>query len=174
MSAPLLTVNISRSRRDGRSANGTLTLRRTSTTPLSQTPQPPASADNAVQLPGLEQSPVAQQTTYELSPARYSKEELLAMSQFPRSRENVSRLFSNGWDPDQVNAGGSRAWGKSNENHVPQEPGACWDEHGDSVPLGLQPLTAEEKEVRSSFDLIRIKINGTRLTDRISRHFRTT
>jgi PERQ amino acid-rich with GYF domain-containing protein len=133
-------------RRDGRSANGTLTLRRSSTTPLSQTPQPPPSSDNAVQLPGLDHQ--AQPSTYELSPARYSKDELLAISQFPRSNEPVSRLLAPGWNPDQVNGGGSRAWGKSNENHVPQEPGACWDETGDNVPRNLQPVTEAEREVR--------------------------
>lgn len=53
-----------------------------------------------------------------------------------------------GWNPGQVNGGGaSRAWGKSNENHVPQEPGACWDDNGESTPLGLQAVSAEEREV---------------------------
>lgn len=69
------------------------------------------------------------------------------MYQPPRTSEDLSRLYMPGWNPDHVNGGGSRAWGKSNENHVPQEPGACWNEHGDSTPLSLRGLSSEEKEV---------------------------
>jgi PERQ amino acid-rich with GYF domain-containing protein len=53
-----------------------------------------------------------------------------------------------GWNQDLVNGGAPRAWGKSNDNHVPQEPGACWDENGFTGPMGLLSLTADEKEVR--------------------------
>ena len=69
------------------------------------------------------------------------------MAQYPRSSD-VSRLVVDGWNHEHVNGGGSRAWGKSNENHVPQEPGACWDANGDSAPLGLQPPSMEDREVR--------------------------
>jgi PERQ amino acid-rich with GYF domain-containing protein len=130
-----------RSRRDGRSANGTLTLRRSSTTPLSQSSQTPAPVDNAVQPPSAEPSAV------ELSPARYSKEDLLDMYRPQRISEDPSRLFMQGWNPGHVNGGAVRAWGKSNENHVPQEPGACWDVNGESTPMGHQGLTSDEKEV---------------------------
>lgn len=71
------------------------------------------------------------------------------MAQYPRSSDNISRLLMPDWNPEHMNGGGSRAWGKSNENHVPQEPGACWDENGDSTPMGLEPFTMDDKEVRS-------------------------
>ncbi|CAH0025466.1 unnamed protein product [Clonostachys rhizophaga] len=135
-----MLTSATRSRRDGRSANGTLTLRRSSTTPLSQSSQTPAPVDNAVQPPSAEPSAV------ELSPARYSKEDLLDMYRPQRISEDPSRLFMQGWNPGHVNGGAVRAWGKSNENHVPQEPGACWDVNGESTPMGHQGLTSDEKE----------------------------
>lgn len=71
------------------------------------------------------------------------------MAPYPRTIDGnrLTRLLMDGWNPENVNGGSSRAWGKSNENHIPQEPGACWDEHGQSTPLGHQPPTAEEREV---------------------------
>lgn len=85
--------------------------------------------------------------TVDPSTPRYSKEDLLDL--YPRSTgyTSPSRLYMPGWNPGQVNGGGSRAWGKSNENHVPQEPGACWNPNGDSTPMGLQGYTTEEREV---------------------------
>lgn len=70
---------------------------------------------------------------------------------YQRSTDPPTRLFMPGWNPGQVNGGSSsRAWGKSNENHVPQEPGACWDSNGDSVPMAHQRYSAEEREVCTS------------------------
>ncbi|KAM5354222.1 hypothetical protein ACJ41O_000872 [Fusarium nematophilum] len=141
-------------RRDGRSTNGTLTFRRSSTTPLGQpSSQPPASADHAVQLPATEiptahvpAAAAAPASTYELPPARYTKEDLLDMFRLQKSNDDTSRLFAPGWNPGQVNGHAPRGWGKSNDNHIPQEPGACWDEAGESTPMGLQDMSLEEKE----------------------------
>lgn len=66
----------------------------------------------------------------------------------PNGSEDVARLFNPGWNPAQVNGHAPRGWGKTNDNHIPQEPGACWDQMGESTPLGLQQLSLEEKEVR--------------------------
>ncbi|KAI5457121.1 hypothetical protein BGZ63DRAFT_428545 [Mariannaea sp. PMI_226] len=135
-------------RRDGRSINGTLTFRRSSTTPLGQpSSQPPAPTDNAVQPPASFDNPIAPLlATQELAPARYTKEDLLDMFRLQKGSDNASRLFIPGWNPAQVNGVAPRGWGKSNENHIPQEPGACWDQIGDSTPMGLQELSLEEKE----------------------------
>ena len=62
--------------------------------------------------------------------------------------DDPSRLFISSWDPDHVHENPTRGWGKPNDNHIPQEPGACWEPNGDTMPLGLQDLLAEEKEVR--------------------------
>ncbi|KAF4974858.1 hypothetical protein FZEAL_8287 [Fusarium zealandicum] len=137
-------------RRDGRSTNGTLTFRRSSTTPLGQpSSQPPASIDHAVQHPASVETPMelesAPTATYELPPARYTKDDLLDLFQLQKP-DNASRLFASGWNPGQVNGHAPRAWGKSNDNHIPQEPGACWEQAGDTTPMGLHGMSLEEKE----------------------------
>jgi PERQ amino acid-rich with GYF domain-containing protein len=65
-----------------------------------------------------------------------------------RLADDPTRLFAAGWNPGQINGHAPRGWGKSNDNHIPQEPGACWDDSGDSTPMGLQDMSLEEKEVR--------------------------
>ncbi|KAH6610125.1 hypothetical protein Trco_000145 [Trichoderma cornu-damae] len=137
------------SRRDGRSANGTLTFRRSSTTPLSQSSNLPPASDNAVQPPSVE-APIAQPTTYEVGPSRYTKDDLLDMYHSQPSSGNPSHLFISGWDPSNAIGTGVRGWGKSSENHVPQDPGTCWDVNGDTTPIGLQGFSQEEKEAFSS------------------------
>ncbi|KAG9251883.1 uncharacterized protein F5Z01DRAFT_711345 [Emericellopsis atlantica] len=133
-------------RRDGRSTNGTLTLRRSSTTPLSHHSQTP-SIDSGAPLSSTEISAATAQPVYEVSPARYKKDDLLAMAQGSRSPRDVSNLLHSEWHAGHANGGANpRAWGKSNENHIPQEPGACWDDEGGSTALGLQNLTADEQE----------------------------
>ncbi|KAH6889197.1 hypothetical protein B0T10DRAFT_48402 [Thelonectria olida] len=134
-------------RRDGRSINGTLTFRRSSTTPLGHpSSQPPASMDNILQPPASIDSSIVPLATQERGSSRYTREELLAISRLQKGNDNVSRLFSHGWNPAQVNGHAARGWGKTNDNHIPQEPGACWDQTGDSTPMGLQQFTMEEKE----------------------------
>lgn len=69
------------------------------------------------------------------------------MFRSPNPNDDASHLFMPGWNPASVNGGGSRGWGKSTDNPIPQEPGACWEQNGDSIPMGLHELSAEEKEV---------------------------
>ncbi|QPH05361.1 hypothetical protein C2857_003108 [Epichloe festucae Fl1] len=137
-------------RRDGRSANGTLTLRRSSTTPNGQTSLHSLSIDNAVQQPAAVGTTFAQPSSHEPGSARYSKDDLLEMFQSQKIGDDPSRLFISGWDPSQVNGGNVRGWGKAHDNHVPQEPGACWDQNGDTTPIGLHGMSAEEKEAFST------------------------
>lgn len=117
-----------------------MTFRRTSTTPLGQSSQTPAPAEPADEIPPP--------PSFEPTPSRYTKEDLLDMFS-GRKADDPSRLFISGWDPSLINGSSGRGWGKSNENHVPQEPGACWDQGGDGAPLGLQGLSSEEVEVCS-------------------------
>ena len=102
---PANSVHRGRSRRDGRSANGTLTLRRSSTTPVSQASQPTPSVDNAVQHPVVAETTSALPSTYEPGPARYSKDDLLEMFRSQKISDDPSRLFISGWDPSHVNGG---------------------------------------------------------------------
>lgn len=133
-----------RSRRDGRSANGTLTFRRSSTTPIGHPSQQNASSESPVPTPSTEAAP-AQPLIEESGPSRYSKVDLLSMYRPQAPAADPSRLFYSTWDPSHAN-GYARGWSK-NESHVPQEPGLCWDENGGSTPLGLQDMSVDEREV---------------------------
>lgn len=128
-----------------------MTFRRTSTTPQgssSHVPPPPSDAATA-SLTDIQSA-----SHYDLSSARYTKDDLLQAYSQQKSAD-PSRLFLPGWDPSNINGAGGRGWGKSNENHVPQEPGACWDQNGESTPLGLQNLSAEEKEVSNPIPILK-------------------
>ncbi|KAF7554905.1 hypothetical protein G7046_g6685 [Stylonectria norvegica] len=138
------------SRRDGRPTNGTLTFRRSSTTPLGQPPsQPPSSTDHAVQPHAGVETAIAQPATYDAGSTRYTKDDILDIFHPVRSND-TSRLFISGWNPGHVNGNAARAWGKPNNDHVPQEPGACWNSAGDSTPMGLQEMSPEEREAFST------------------------
>ena len=142
----VLTLS-NRARRDGRSANGTLTFRRSSTTPANQgqaaseTPIHSNPADNAA--PQSVAALLAEGST------RYSRDQLLDIYKAqvePRSRDlDVSDLYMQGWNPGHVNGTSRSSWGK-NEGYVPQDPGVCWDSSGQVKPLGLHQMTQEEKE----------------------------
>lgn len=64
---------------------------------------------------------------------------------------DVSNLLHSEFDPWHVNGSNGRAaWGKSNDGRDNYGPNVCWDKQGSNEPLGLQPLTDEEKLVCSS------------------------
>ncbi|XXG95245.1 hypothetical protein Hte_001505 [Hypoxylon texense] len=145
--------------RPGRSANGgTLTFRRTSTTPSTQSLNQlqgadtvqSASADPAV----ISAMPVGSTNVDSLSAPRYSRDQLLSIyaahesnSQLP----DVSALFVHGWNPGHTNGNAFRGWGKPGDSHVaPQEPDICWDTSGLTKAVGLQEMSSEEKELFSS------------------------
>lgn len=81
---------------------------------------------------------------------RYTKEQLLALAKAQAPSVDLSSLLISGWNPGQVNGTPARGWGKTNENHVPQDPGVCWDANGQVKPIGLQEMSAEEREVRAT------------------------
>ncbi|OAQ98707.1 hypothetical protein LLEC1_06661 [Akanthomyces lecanii] len=131
-------------RRDGRSANGTMTFRRASTTPLGQTMQTAPPTELAPQPTSAE--PAAAAANLEAEPSRYTKDDLLDVFRAQKMSDNPSRLFLSGWDPSNINGSSGRGWGKSNETHIPQEPGACWDRGGETSPMALQDYSLDEKE----------------------------
>ncbi|KAL8347594.1 hypothetical protein RB598_001099 [Gaeumannomyces tritici] len=148
------------SRRDGRSTNGTMTFRRSSTTPFNNqsTSQPPPPADGP--------APQAQPTPADAVPfdgsLRYTKEQLLEIYKVSDTgtAANVESLFVAGWTPAPVSGSAARNWGKGNESHVPQDPSVCWDTSGTVKPIGLQDMSAEEKEVRHRL-LFNSDVNST-------------
>lgn len=103
-------------------------------------------------------------------PSRYEKDQLLGIYAPSQPVEASSHLFVSGWNPDQANGNMTRNWGKSNDNYVPQEPGACWDSSGDTLPIGLQQLSIDEKEVSARHaGTVHMCWNHA---DRLSRHSR--
>ncbi|OTB03899.1 hypothetical protein M426DRAFT_73779 [Hypoxylon sp. CI-4A] len=145
--------------RQGRSTNGgTLTFRRTSTTPSSQSLNQlqtseniqSASADPAV----ISAMPVGSTNVEGSGSLRYSKEELLSIYNtydYGSRQPDVANLFMPGWNPGHTNGTASRGWGKTGESHVvPQEPDICWDGFGSTKAIGLQEMSPEEKELFNS------------------------
>ncbi|TQN67330.1 GYF domain-containing protein mpd2 [Colletotrichum shisoi] len=139
-------------RRDGR-ANGTLTFRRSSTTP-GHPSQSAASSENAYPANPLE-SGVAPQTpgaaTYDYpAPSQYQKDSILGVFKNGAAETDAANVFESGWTPGQANGAAARGWGKSNNNHNSQDPAACWNSRGDGHPVSVNGLSEEEKEAFSS------------------------
>lgn len=147
-----LIIDLVRSRRDGRSSNGTLTFRRASATPqsLSQSsnvpeqvmPTSPADPSLASQIPPAMSNPSA---------ARYSKDQLLDLFRTNGgSQDDVSHLFMDGWHPGagHMNGSATRGWGKTPEYNTGPDSDLCWSGDAGARPLALQDMSADEKEVR--------------------------
>ncbi|KAI0442899.1 hypothetical protein F4803DRAFT_517204 [Xylaria telfairii] len=142
--------------RPARTMNGTLTLRRTSTTPSSQAfnqPNPSESVAPTDDPAILAAMPVGSTVVENATPPRYTREDMLSilnnMRHDPRAQQpDVSTLFMSGWNPGHANGASSRGWGKPTESHVlPQEPDMCWDATGSTKAMGLEEMTADEKEL---------------------------
>ncbi|CAK7266591.1 kinesin-like protein [Sporothrix epigloea] len=134
-------------RRDGRSANGTLTFRRPSAAIVNQQPQTASDASTPA-LPSVPGTPVARSNLPSFDGSlRYSREQLLDIFKgAPPTTTDVSDLFVGGWSNAQLN-GTPRGWGKASEATVSQDPTVCWDSSGNVMPIGLQEMTEEEKEI---------------------------
>lgn len=151
---------LSRLRRDGRS-NGTAILRRSSTTPFnnySQSANTAAAAIDPSFPPAVSESPLASASPFPPtadSPAgKYCQEELLEVARAVAAGSqvvDVSSLLMDGFNPGgHINGHSSRGWGKPNETNAHNDPTVCWNTEGSSVPLGLQDMSADEKEVRAN------------------------
>ncbi|RFU29861.1 hypothetical protein B7463_g6465, partial [Scytalidium lignicola] len=142
------------SRRDTRTTNGTLTLRRSSTAPYGQQSSQGDSvlpAQNS-DIQGSSQQPT--NTMYEQSTeTRYSKDQLLDIFRSNQGSEtangDVSRLFTSTWDPGHSNGANGRGWGKTNDSRETHGPEVCWDQNGTVQPIGLEEMSALEKSIFS-------------------------
>ncbi|KAI1340247.1 hypothetical protein F5Y15DRAFT_406899 [Xylariaceae sp. FL0016] len=144
--------------RPGRSTNGTLTFRRTSTNPTNPSFSQLPTSDTAQSAAGdpavISAMPVGS-TAVDAGPQRYTREQMLAIfdmtEENPSSDTDVAALFMPGWNPGQANGPASRGWGKTGDTHVvPQDPDICWDLPGSSRAVGLQEMTPDEKELFTS------------------------
>ncbi|UQC90095.1 GYF domain-containing protein [Colletotrichum lupini] len=140
-------------RRDGR-VNGTLTFRRSSTTP-GQPSQPAASSENAFPSTPLDSGAVPQTpgaATYDYpAPSQYQKDSIVGVYKNGAAEIDASNVFESGWTPGHTNGSAARGWGKTNNNHNSQDPAACWNNRGDNNPVAINGMSEEEKEVRRSF-----------------------
>jgi PERQ amino acid-rich with GYF domain-containing protein len=145
-------ISRNRARRENRPSNGTVTLRRSSTTPVAQAssqgepPLPTPSAESSLSYQQL--NPIYDQST----DFRYSKSQLLdfyrAQVESGAANGDISHLYENGWDPKQSNgANGRSSWGKSSDGRDTQGPSIAWEPKGNIQPIGLEEMTEEEKIV---------------------------
>lgn len=138
-----------RARRDGR-PNGTLTFRRSSTTP-GQASQPAASSENAFAASTIDSSAIPQTpgaASYDPTPSQYQKDSILNLYRNGAADSDPSSVIEPGWTPGHTNGNAMRGWGKSNNNHNSQDPSACWNARGDSHPVGVNGMTDDEEKVR--------------------------
>lgn len=64
---------------------------------------------------------------------------------------DINALTSPGFNRGgHVNGNSARGWGKTNDANGHNDPNICWNEEGSCSPLGLQGMSAEEKEVGTS------------------------
>ncbi|KAK1758761.1 gyf domain-containing protein [Echria macrotheca] len=134
-------------------SNGTRTFRRQSTTPFNQTAS--ASTTDVSQNPTGDAPLPSMQTQsagYDGQASfRYSKEELFEIygrTGDATSPPEVSHLFADTWNPNHVNGASGRGWGKSGDlQAIPQDPTVCWDPNGSVRPIGLEDMSAEEREM---------------------------
>ncbi|RDL30795.1 GYF protein [Venustampulla echinocandica] len=142
-------------RREARSTNGTLTLRRSSTTPFASTASQ-GESQLSTSSSEIQSSQQASNSAYDLpTDARYSKNQLLdiyrAQEDPGAANGEISRLFVNNWNPERSNgANGRSGWGKSNDGRDTYGPEICWDINGSVRPVGLQEMAEEEKILFSS------------------------
>ena len=80
---------------------------------------------------------------------RYSKDQLLDIFkvQQEKASPNLDDLFIDGWHPHGANGKSNGHWGKSEERRESNGPEICWDHDGSVQPLGLTPMSDEEREV---------------------------
>ena len=91
-----------------------------------------------------------------LAEHRYSKEQLLQLFHTQHEADDLSdglsSLFVGGWEPNATNGSSSTSWSRREDNSKDYALGAdiCWEREGASLPLGLNEMTEDEKDVCQS------------------------
>ncbi len=143
-----------RSRRgESRPLNGTLTLRRPSTTPFAQST---SQGDAPLSTPTAE-TPVSQlpaSTSDQSADNRFSKSQLIDIYKTAQETgelsKDISHLYVGSWDPSQSNGTNGRAsWGKGSDSRDSDAAGVAWESNANLAPISLEELTEEEKIVGS-------------------------
>ena len=68
-------------------------------------------------------------------------------TQQDKASPNLNDLFVDGWSPNGINGISSRGWSKNDEHKDINGPEICWDRNGSVQPLGLVPMSDEDREV---------------------------
>lgn len=142
----------SRRQRSNRSTNGTLTFRRSSTTPYGSSQSSQVDPTIQTSSAATQESQPQTNASYGPTDSRYSKTSLLDLFKAQQNSEvankDVSSLFTNSWDPGHSNGANGRGWGKSHDGRDTQGPDVCWDSNGSVQPISLEEMTELEKSVR--------------------------
>ncbi|KAG8526525.1 uncharacterized protein KY384_008725 [Bacidia gigantensis] len=84
---------------------------------------------------------------------RYSKDQLLDFFK-PQPdgqyRPTVDSLLMEGFNPRAINGTSHGGWGRNDEHKDGHGPEMCWDNDGSVQPLGLIPMTDEERDMFST------------------------
>ena len=91
--------------------------------------------------------------------SRYSKDQLLdlfrAQGESGNSKQNLSDLFVDGWNPGAAQNLSNGTWGRRDDNKESGSgPEICWDYDGSTQPIGLTEFSEEELEVSRLFNLV--------------------
>jgi hypothetical protein len=150
-------VSTNQSPRSRRANGATQTFRRPSVAPSSansahqrdgSASQPRTSTDS----PGVYVPPhLSASRNGTASEHRYSKDQLLQLFKAQYESENdteaLSSLYVGGWEPNITNGNSSASWGRRDEPKDTHGADLCWDRSAQMVPLGLNPLSEDEKDV---------------------------
>ena len=130
-----------RPRSANRSSNGTLTFRRSSTTPNAQSS---SQGDSALLTPNMETSDQAGDT-------RYAKNQILEVYNQHQAPDppngDVNVILDPNWDPVHSNGTSGRGWIRSSDSGDTHGPYGCWDQNGDQRPIALEAMTDSERLV---------------------------
>lgn len=65
--------------------------------------------------------------------------------------DNLSDLYVGGFEPAATNGNSSAGWGRREEHKDSHGADVCWDRQAHLLPMGLQDMTDEERDVSPCF-----------------------
>jgi PERQ amino acid-rich with GYF domain-containing protein len=93
---------------------------------------------------------------------RYSKDQLLQLFKSQLESENdsdaLSNLFVGGWEPNIANGNSSASWGRRDEPKDTHGADLCWDRGAQTVPLGLNGFSEDEKDVSLLMCMLQVQL----------------
>jgi PERQ amino acid-rich with GYF domain-containing protein len=87
----------------------------------------------------------------------YSRDQLLdlyrAQNESGDVKADIEKLYVGSWEPNLANGAGGPGWGRRDDHGNQSQAGvdACWEKDGNILPLGIDPIPEDEREVGRSF-----------------------